>query len=206
MAYKEYKVLHVTEGGIGTIFLGASGIPIKRLETTLNKEAADGWTLVSSLSNRSGLCCSGNGKRSLLRWPADFQSGCAKIMKTQEAIQEAEERIRNLVRELPDEKRLLFFQQTEKDLKDPDTYAALNALFIAGLHHFYLGQWVRGSINLFIFVAGMVFLFAGQVAIGIGLLIAISLVELKALFAAQIVVQDYNNAVMERIYREVIKD
>jgi hypothetical protein len=52
----------------------------------------------------------------------------------------------------------------------------------------------------------MVFLFAGHVAIGIGLLIAISLVELKALFAAQIVVQDYNNAVMERIYREVIKD
>jgi len=46
MAYKEYKVLHVTEGGIGTIFLGASGIPIKRLEMTLNKEAADGWTLV----------------------------------------------------------------------------------------------------------------------------------------------------------------
>ena len=39
MAYKEYKVLHVTEGGIGTIFLGASGIPIKRLEMTLNKEA-----------------------------------------------------------------------------------------------------------------------------------------------------------------------
>ncbi|SEG01000.1 protein of unknown function [Nitrosomonas ureae] len=46
MAYKEYKVLHVTEGGVGTIFLGASGIPVKRLETTLNKEAADGWTLV----------------------------------------------------------------------------------------------------------------------------------------------------------------
>lgn len=127
-------------------------------------------------------------------------------MKTKEAIQEAEERIRKLVRVLPDEKRLLFFQQAEKDLKDPDTYAALNALFVAGLHHFYLGQWVHGSINLFIFVAGMVFLFAGQVVIGIGLLIAISLVELKALFVAQIVVQDYNNEVMERIYREVIKD
>lgn len=46
MAYKEYKVLYVTEGGLGTIFLGASGIPVKRLEMTLNKEAADGWTLV----------------------------------------------------------------------------------------------------------------------------------------------------------------
>ena len=35
MAYKEYKVLYVTEGGLGTIFLGASGIPVKRLEATL---------------------------------------------------------------------------------------------------------------------------------------------------------------------------
>ena len=58
-------------------------------------------------------------------------------MKTKEAVLEAEERIRKLVRELPDEKRLLFFQQAEKDLKDPDTYAALNALFVAGLHHFH---------------------------------------------------------------------
>ncbi len=127
-------------------------------------------------------------------------------MKTKEAIQEEEERIRKLVRELPDEKRLLFFQQAEKNLKDPDTYATLNFLFVAGLHHFYLGQWVRGSINLFIFLAGVVFLFSGQVAIGIVLLIAISLVELRDLFAAQTVVQDYNNAVMERIYRAVIKD
>ncbi|MCS4502594.1 DUF4177 domain-containing protein [Arhodomonas aquaeolei] len=46
MDYKEYKVLYVVEGGLGTIFLGASGIPIKKMETALNKEAADGWTVV----------------------------------------------------------------------------------------------------------------------------------------------------------------
>ena len=46
MAYKEYKVLHIMEGGCGTIFLGSSGIPIKKLEAELNKEAADGWQLV----------------------------------------------------------------------------------------------------------------------------------------------------------------
>lgn len=46
MAYSEYKVVYVAEGGIGTIFLGASGIPIKRLEETLNKAAEDGWTLL----------------------------------------------------------------------------------------------------------------------------------------------------------------
>jgi len=46
VAYKEYKVIHVVEGGLGTILLGASGIPMKKMETLLNQEAADGWQLV----------------------------------------------------------------------------------------------------------------------------------------------------------------
>jgi TM2 domain-containing membrane protein YozV len=127
-------------------------------------------------------------------------------MKSKEAIQEEEERIRKLVRGLPDDKRLLFFQQVEKNLKDPDTYATLNYLFIAGLHHFYLGKWIRGSINLFIFLMGVALLFTGLAIIGVLLLIAITLVELKALFKSQIIIQDYNNNVMAAIYREVTQN
>ena len=127
-------------------------------------------------------------------------------MKTTEAIQEDEERIRKLVRELPDEKRLLFFKQAEKNLKDPDTYATLNYLFIAGLHHFYLGKWIRGSINLCIFLLGVVLLFTGMAFIGVLLLIVISLIELKALFRSQIVIQEYNNDVMQAIYCEIIRN
>lgn len=126
-------------------------------------------------------------------------------MKSIEAVQEDEERIRKLVRELPDDKRLIFFKQIEKDLKDPDTYATLNFLFIAGLHHFYLGKWVRGLINIIIFLIGVFFVFAGFVGMGIFILIAISAIELKALFKAQLIVQDYNNEVMKMIYREVSK-
>ncbi len=44
--YKEYKIIHVVEGGCGTIFLGSSGLPLKKLEATLNSEAADGWQVV----------------------------------------------------------------------------------------------------------------------------------------------------------------
>lgn len=126
-------------------------------------------------------------------------------MKSIEAVQEDEERIRQLVRELPDDKRLIFFKQIEKGLKDPDTYATLNFLFIAGLHHFYLGKWVRGLINIIIFLIGVFFVFAGFVGMGIFILIAISAIELKALFKAQLIVQDYNNEVMKMIYREVSK-
>ena len=59
MAYKEYKVEHIVEGGLGTIFLGASGIPIKKMETSLNKELADGWEVVFQVVEQ---------KRFLLFW------------------------------------------------------------------------------------------------------------------------------------------
>lgn len=44
--FKEYKVVHIAEGGCGTILLGASGVPMKKLEAILNEEAAQGWQLV----------------------------------------------------------------------------------------------------------------------------------------------------------------
>ncbi|SEM91342.1 DUF4177 domain-containing protein [Nitrosomonas marina] len=49
MAFSEYKILHIAEGGLGTIILGASGLPLKKLESVLNKEATDGWQLVFQL-------------------------------------------------------------------------------------------------------------------------------------------------------------
>ena len=45
MAFSEYKVLTVAEGGCGTLLVGSSGLPIKELETQLNRHAADGWQL-----------------------------------------------------------------------------------------------------------------------------------------------------------------
>ncbi len=53
MAFTEYKVLHIAEGGCGTIFLGASGVPLEKLEAELNEQAADGWQLVfQTLENK----------------------------------------------------------------------------------------------------------------------------------------------------------
>jgi hypothetical protein len=59
MAYKEYKVINITEGGAGTILLGASSLPLKKMENTINKEAADGWTMVFQVLEK---------KRFLLFW------------------------------------------------------------------------------------------------------------------------------------------
>lgn len=59
MAYREYKVIYVVEGGVGTVFLGASGIPVKKMEAALNREAAEGWTLAFQIVEQ---------KRFLLFW------------------------------------------------------------------------------------------------------------------------------------------
>ena len=46
MAFSEYRIIYVVEGGFGTLLLGASGIPMKKMEATLNQEAAAGWQVV----------------------------------------------------------------------------------------------------------------------------------------------------------------
>lgn len=46
MAYSEYKIEYIVEGGCGTILLGSSGLPLKKMEASLNKAAADGWEVV----------------------------------------------------------------------------------------------------------------------------------------------------------------
>jgi hypothetical protein len=44
--FSEYKIEFVAEGGCGTIFLGSSGLPVKKLEAVLNEHAAEGWQMV----------------------------------------------------------------------------------------------------------------------------------------------------------------
>jgi len=59
MSFREYKVVHIVEGGCGTVLLGASGIPIKKMEVTLNELASQGWQVVFQVIER---------KRFMLFW------------------------------------------------------------------------------------------------------------------------------------------
>lgn len=42
---KEYKIEVVVEGALGTLFLGASKLPITKMEEVLNQYGAKGWNL-----------------------------------------------------------------------------------------------------------------------------------------------------------------
>ena len=44
--YNEYKIVHIVEGGCGTLLTGSSGLPLKKIEAELNSLAADGWQVV----------------------------------------------------------------------------------------------------------------------------------------------------------------
>lgn len=120
-------------------------------------------------------------------------------MLDQQAVNAEEERLRKIASELPDEQRKEFFQELSRSLRDPDTYAALNWFFLTGLHHFYLGRWQRGALDLGAFLLGLVCLVTGQVLAGIALLAFVSIIELWALFRAQIIVQDWNNQIYRRL-------
>jgi len=120
-------------------------------------------------------------------------------------VRAEEEALRLAIRELPDSQRADFYRAFNQQIKDPDTYAVLNFLLIAGLHHFYLRKWLRGSINLFFFCVALFLMLASLFWLGLALIAVIVIAEFYALFRAQLIVQDYNNGLMSAILKEVNK-
>ena len=119
---------------------------------------------------------------------------------SKEDIEKHEELLREKINLLNTTNKKRFYQKVEKEIKDPDTYASLNFLFLTGLHHFYLGKYLKGSINLSLFILGLVLLFGSTFSygFGLGIILAIVIIELNELFKSQIIVQDYNNKVLEK--------
>jgi hypothetical protein len=119
-------------------------------------------------------------------------------------VREIAEEVRASAQALNESDRKNFFKKLNEQIKDPDTYATLNFFVIAGLHHFYLKKYIRGSINLSLSFLALVTFFTiedGRWQGGIGLLIFvfIVLIEIPALFRSQIIVEDYNNNLSQKI-------
>ena len=119
-----------------------------------------------------------------------------------DAVRAREEALRERLRTLSDADRLAYYRRCSPRLKDPDTYAVLDWLFLAGLHHFYLGRHAAGALNLAVMLAGMALLFVRPWAGG-GLILLILIAELPALLRSQTVVAEHNVRLGEQTLREL---
>ena len=50
---KQYKVEIVKEGVLGTLFLGSSKLPIKKIEEVMNEYGKDGWDVSFQVIEKS---------------------------------------------------------------------------------------------------------------------------------------------------------
>jgi TM2 domain-containing membrane protein YozV len=120
----------------------------------------------------------------------------------EEALQK-EDSIRARAAQLDDAKRKIYYARLNKSLKDPDTYAVLNWIFLAGLHHFYLKKYLRGFLNLGGFIIGIATLFSEYFIVGIIIISVILIFELYELFFSQAIILEYNNKVAEEIFLDL---
>ncbi|MDO6765517.1 TM2 domain-containing protein [Agarivorans sp. 1_MG-2023] len=124
-------------------------------------------------------------------------------MLNREQLEQQQEQLRLSVRELPDERRKQFHHAWQKQVKDPDSYAVLNYLMLAGLHHFYLAKWLRGLLNLGISLVALLLMLGGVWQWGLAMLIAITVVELPALFRSELMVLQHNNQKMQALLKQL---
>lgn len=124
-------------------------------------------------------------------------------MLKQNIVDEQQEQIRRQVRELSDEQRKRYYQLFEQRVKDPDTYATLNYIFIAGLHHFYIGKWQLGLLNISAFGGGIALVVSGFTELGIAAIVGIAIFELYELFRSQVIIHAHNNQISMAALAEV---
>ena len=127
------------------------------------------------------------------------------MLKTH-VVEEQEEQIRKQVRSLTDEQRQTYYKLAATKIKDRDTYATLNYIIMAGLHHFYLGRIGRGLLNIAVFSAGILMVYLQFIEVGIALILGIVVFELYELFRSQIIVKHYNNIASQKILHDIVAD
>ncbi len=119
-----------------------------------------------------------------------------------EQLEKNEELLRKQVSLLPEPQRKEFYKRQSEALKDPDTYAALNWLFLGGFHHCYLGKYTLFAVELILLSVSIIGFILGHPS---ALLILILLVayELPQLFFSQKIARQHNYHVSCEIFNQI---
>lgn len=123
---------------------------------------------------------------------------------TETSLRQEEEQIREQISQLNAGQKKQYYALEVAQVKDPDTYATLNWAFLAGLHHFYLGKWQRGLINLLLMCIGAILFFSHLLPwLGGAMIVLVFLIEIPQLFNSQKIIHQYNNELMKRLLKQV---
>lgn len=120
-------------------------------------------------------------------------------MFSEKALNLEENELREQIRALPDETRRRYLALESRALKSARRYQWLNLLFFVGLNHFYLHRWLRGLLNLLVFVGGISLLLTEELAMYGSLVLAtLLIVEIPQMLNARHLVHSCNNRIMQR--------
>lgn len=127
------------------------------------------------------------------------------IFEPLQTLEKNEELFRQQLNGLSKEQRKAFYEVQSQKLKDPDTYAALNWLFLGGIHHLYLRKYVLFVIEVMLLTISIIGFFLGH-ASSIYIIILLSVYELPQLFFSQKIARQYNYNLSCDILSEVRKN
>jgi TM2 domain-containing membrane protein YozV len=120
---------------------------------------------------------------------------------SEEKLEELEKSLKVDIQKLPQFTKAKYFNEFSNRVKDPDTYAVLNWLFLGGIHHFYLGRFITFGIEMTLLLISLSCYLAGF-PVSLLILIAIAIYELPQLFFSQRIVREYNLNLSSKILEE----
>ena len=104
---------------------------------------------------------------------------------TTDDLDAQEDTVRARASALPADKRRRFHDRRDRAARDPDTYSALNWSLGIGLHHFYMGDHGRGVATLAVTGLAVTALTTPLLWLGVLVLVAVGVLELRELFFAR---------------------
>ncbi|HDY7489017.1 TPA: hypothetical protein RQK89_004380 [Vibrio vulnificus] len=125
-----------------------------------------------------------------------------RMFESTEQLEESEELLRKQVNLLPEVQKKEFYNRQSKQLKDPDTYATLNWLFLGGFHHCYLGKYGLFALEITILLVSVVGLVLGHTS-ALLILMLLVIYELPQLFFSQKIARQHNYDLSCKIFNDV---
>lgn len=104
---------------------------------------------------------------------------------TTDDLDAQEDAVRARASALPADKRRRFHDRRDRAARDPDTHSALNWSLGVGLHHFYMGDHLRGVVTLAVTALALIALASALWPLGALALLAVAALELRELVFAR---------------------